>query len=291
METQYFSRPEGKLAYSDYGGNGEPVIMLPGMGALRSEYRYLAPILSDAGYRAITVDLRGQGESSVPWKSYDVPSVGKDILELIEYLNVGAAHVIGTSFAPSAIVWAAAEQPERIKSMVLISPFVRQVKNNPFIQAMFWFMLNNPLRVHTWGMYYSSFYPTAKPPDFKNYMAQLMENLKEPNRFEAVKALGASSRQPSEERLGQLRSPSLVIMGTKDPDFPDPAAEGKIVAESICGALALIDGAGHYPQTEMPEKTSAAVIDFLKHCGPRWSYSADESLVVDNLAFSINITP
>jgi pimeloyl-ACP methyl ester carboxylesterase len=70
MQTQYLERPEGRLAYSDYGGNGLPVLMLPGMGALRSEYRYLAPRLSEAGYRAITVYLRGHGESSAPWKTY-----------------------------------------------------------------------------------------------------------------------------------------------------------------------------------------------------------------------------
>ena len=100
MQTQYFERPEGTLAYSDYGGSGELVLMLPGMGALRSEYRYLAPKLSEAGYRAVTVDLRGHGDSSVPWQIYDVPSVGDDILALIEHLNAGAAHVIGTSFSP-----------------------------------------------------------------------------------------------------------------------------------------------------------------------------------------------
>jgi len=67
VQTQYFKRDEGTLAYSDYGGTGELVLMLPGMGALRSEYRYLAPQISAAGYRAVTVDLRGHGESSVPW--------------------------------------------------------------------------------------------------------------------------------------------------------------------------------------------------------------------------------
>ena len=68
MQTQYFKRPEGTLAYTDYGGSGEPVLMLPGMGALRAEYRFLAPRLSAAGFRAVTVDLRGHGESSVPWQ-------------------------------------------------------------------------------------------------------------------------------------------------------------------------------------------------------------------------------
>jgi len=66
MQTHHFERPEGTLAYSDYGGNGQLVLMLPGIGALRSEYRYLAPRLSEEGYHAVTVDLRGHGESSVP---------------------------------------------------------------------------------------------------------------------------------------------------------------------------------------------------------------------------------
>ena len=61
VQTQYFERPQGTLAYSDYGGSGELVLMLPGMGALRSEYRYLAPKLSETGYRTVTVDLRGCG--------------------------------------------------------------------------------------------------------------------------------------------------------------------------------------------------------------------------------------
>ena len=37
LKTQYLKRPEGTLAYSDYDGRGELVLMLPGMGALRSE--------------------------------------------------------------------------------------------------------------------------------------------------------------------------------------------------------------------------------------------------------------
>lgn len=269
MQTQYFEHLEGTLAYSDYGGNGQLVLMLPGMGALRSEYRFLAPRLSEAGYRAVTVDLRGQGESSVPWKTYDVPSVGDDILTLIEHLNVEAAHVIGTSFAAAPAVWAAAERPDRIRSLVLIGAFVRHAKINPIMNALLWFMLNNPWRVRMWAMYYGTLYPTQKPADFKDYLSQLTENMKQPGRFDAAVALGNSSRQPSEARLGQVKVPTLVIMGTKDPDFPDPAAEGKYIAEQTGSKLELIEGAGHYPQTEMLDKTAPIVIDFLKQSVPK----------------------
>lgn len=265
MQTHYFKHAEGTLAFSDNGSDGQSVLMLPGMGALRSEYRFLAPELSQAGYRSVTVDLRGQGESSVPWRTYDVPSVGSDILALIEHLNAGPAHIIGTSFAPAAAVWAAVERPESVRSLVLINPFVRTAKINPVMQVLFWLMLNNPWRVRTWGMYYGTLYPTRKPADFQDYIKHLMDNLAEPGRFEAVKKLGSSTRLPSAERLTRVKVPTLVIMGTKDPDFPDPAAEGRIVAEQTGGTLALVEGAGHYPQTEMPEQTAPLILDFFGH--------------------------
>ncbi len=59
MEPRFFKRPEGTIAYDDSQEDGQVVIMWPGMGALRSEYRYLAPALVEAGYRVVTADLRG----------------------------------------------------------------------------------------------------------------------------------------------------------------------------------------------------------------------------------------
>jgi pimeloyl-ACP methyl ester carboxylesterase len=267
METQYLECPEGTLAYDDYGGNGQLVLMLPGMGALRSEYRFLAPSLFEAGYRPVPVDLRGHGESSVPWKTYDVPSVGNDILALIEHLDAEPAHLIGTSFSAGAVVWAAAERSASVRSLVLIGAFVRNVIINPLMSALFWLMTNNPWRVRFWVMYYGSLYPTHKPPDFKDYLDKLGENMAQPGRFDAALALANSSRQPSEERLKRVKAPALVIMGTKDPDFPDPIAEGNYIVEQTNGILELIEGAGHYPQTEMPKTTSSIVIDFLKRSG------------------------
>jgi pimeloyl-ACP methyl ester carboxylesterase len=267
MQTEYFERPEGVLAYTDYGGSGEPVVMLPGMGALRSEYRFLAPKLHDAGYRAVTVDLRGHGESSVPWERYDIPSVGGDILAMIDHIGAGPAHVIGTSFTPGAVVWAAAERPEQVRSLVLIGAFVRDAKINPLMKPVLWLMMNNPWRVRTWGMFYRSLYPTRKPYDFDAYLDELMANLAQPGRFEANKALGDSSRRPSEERLPRVKAPTLVVMGTKDPDFPNPAAEAEYIAAQTHGTVAMIDGAGHYPQTEMPDDTGPVILDFLRSTG------------------------
>lgn len=45
--------------------------------------------------------------------------------------------------------------------------------------------------------------------------------------------------------------------------FADPAEEGTYVAEKTGGRLEMIDGAGHYPQRETPEKTASMLIEFL----------------------------
>ena len=233
MQAQYFMRAEGTLAYSDYGGDGPLVLMFPGMGALRSEYRYLAPKLSEAGYHAVSVDLRGLGESSVPWNRYDVPSIGGDILALVNYLDAGPAHLICTSKACGSGVWAAAEHPDSFRSLMLIGAFARDVTINPVMGVLFWLMMHNPWRVRLWTMYYGTIYPSRKPADFADYLRALRDNLAQPGRFTASNAIGTASLQPSEERLQQVRFPTLIIMGTKDPDFPDAVAEGKYLAQQI----------------------------------------------------------
>jgi pimeloyl-ACP methyl ester carboxylesterase len=264
METQFFTRPDGTIAYDDSQGDGELVIMLPGMGALRSEYRFLAPALADAGYRTVAADLRGHGESSVDWAQYSLPAVGQDILALIDHLDAGPAHVIGTSFSPGAAVWAAAEQPEAFRSLVLIGAFVRDTPPG-FMKSMSQsILLKGPWKVPAWGMFYKTLYPTRTPDDFDAYLADLKVNLREPGRFDAVMGLGFSPKTESEQRLDQVTTPALVVMGTNDPDWPDPEAEARFMAGALNAELAMIEDAGHYPQTEMPEKVTPVILDFLK---------------------------
>jgi pimeloyl-ACP methyl ester carboxylesterase len=257
VQTRYLNCEGGKIAYSDYGSTGQAVVMIPGMGALRSEYRYLTPKLSEAGFRGVTLDIRGHGESSVP-------SVGSDILTLIDHLSVGAAHLVGTSKSAGAVVWAATELPKSVRSVVLISPFVHQVKVNPIMKSLFWIMMHNPWKVQAWVSYYNTLYPTFKPEDFQVYLSQLRNNLSEPGRMKAVNAYGNASLKDVETRLRRLKVPTLVVMGTKDPDFPEPVSEARGVAKDTGGVIELIEGAGHYPQTEMPEKTNPIIVDFLK---------------------------
>jgi pimeloyl-ACP methyl ester carboxylesterase len=264
MKTKYLHRPDGKIAYDDSETEGELVIMLPGVGALRSEYRYLAPLLQQAGYRVVTADLRGHGESDANFSDYSLQAVGQDILALIDHLDAGPAHVIGTSFSPGAAVYAAAEQPQVIRSLVLIGPFVRDPQTSSFQKLLTALMLAGPWKVSAWGAYYKTLYPSGQPADYDQYIDQLKDTLRQPGKFDAFKTMAMASKIESEKRLGQVHAPVLVVMGTQDPDWPDPAAEAAWIADRLDAETILIEGAGHYPQTEMPEQTNPRIVGFLQ---------------------------
>jgi pimeloyl-ACP methyl ester carboxylesterase len=79
----------------------------------------------------------------------------------------------------------------------------------------------------------------------------------------ALQAMLRAPKSDVEARLGAVRAPTLVVMGTKDPDFPDPAAEAAIVAGLLHGAVAMVEGVGHYPHAEAPEVAAPLILGFL----------------------------
>lgn len=263
MKTSYLKREGGQIAFDDSHEGEEPVLMWPGMGTLRSEWRFLAPAVVEAGYRVITADLRGQGQSSAGWADYSIAANGQDFLALIEHLDIGPVHAVGNSFSPGAMVWAAVEKPDAFRSLTLIGPWVRDAKQTFFQKLATAVLLNGPWKVMGWAMFYKTLYPSQKPPDMDVYLEQLKINLREPGRFEALKGLGFSPKTASEKRLGRVNKPALVVMGTKDPDWPDPVAEATWIADQLSAELLLVEDAGHYPMTEMPQKVIPGVLSFL----------------------------
>jgi pimeloyl-ACP methyl ester carboxylesterase len=216
----------------------------------------------------VTIDLRGHGESSTGWDDYTTAAVGSDIVALLHMLDAGPAVLIGTSAGAGASAWAAAEAPALVRGLVLIGPFVRSMPPASALDAAVqWAMVNvllaRPWGAALWGSYYGSLYPSTKPADLASYRKALTANLNERGRLEAVQAMFRDTKADIEARLGEVTAPVLVVMGTKDPDFKDPAAEARTVAERLGGSVLLIEGAGHYPHAELPEQVGPAIISFL----------------------------
>jgi pimeloyl-ACP methyl ester carboxylesterase len=256
-------RPDGTIAYELLGDERAPlVVCVPGMGDLRAEYRFLAPRLVDAGYRVATIDVRGHGESSTDFADVSAAAVGSDVVALLGELGPGA--VVGTSMAAAAAVWAAAEAPQLVRAIVLCGPFVRDFPTGIAVRTLMAIAFARPWGAAAWSAYYKSLYPTSPPADLAAYRRRLRANLKERGRFDALKRMLAASKQPCEARIPEVKQPALVVMGSRDPDFKDPAAEGRLVADRLRGELLMVEGAGHYPHAEMPDVVAPAIVAFLK---------------------------
>ena len=255
---------DGYIAYDDSGGSGPILICVPGLGDLRQQYRLLAPRLEAGGLRVVTMDVRGHGQSSVDWPEYSAASVGADIVALIHLLGAKKVYVVGNSMAGAAAVWAAAEAPGAIAGIVLIDPFVREMPTSISMTAFLTVAMQRPWGPSFWSMYYGSLYKSAPPPDLRAYREALVANLTEPGRIEAVKAMIFASKSSCEARIPQVRAPVLVVMGSRDSDFDDPAAEAKWVADHLHGKKRMIAGAGHYPHVEYPDIVAAATGAFIE---------------------------
>ncbi|HJT56025.1 MAG TPA: alpha/beta hydrolase [Ktedonobacteraceae bacterium] len=273
MSTKFLTVSGGTIAYDDQG-TGPLVLCIPSMGDVRQEYRFLVPQLVGAGYRVVTMDVRGHGESSANWPDYSVAAVGADALALIRHLQAGPALIVGASMAAGASVWAAAEEPDLVAGMVLIGPFVHDIGPLWPGRILFSVLFAWPWGRAVWMRYFSTLYPTRHPSDWQAYLQGLRRNLGEPGRMSALRHMIRASKKASGDRVDKVQVPALVIMGTRDPDFKQPSQEAQWVGNALHAPVHMIEGAGHYPHAEMPEQIVPLLLSFFKKEEESLSYGA-----------------
>jgi len=262
----FLSRPEGRIAYSD-AGSGPLVVAVPGMGDLRSTYDDVVPALVDAGYRVVVADLRGHGDSDTTFRAHGDDATGSDLLALIEHLDAGPAVLLGNSMGASAAVWAAAERPDLVRGLILLSPYLRQPGSPGLRNVMgivYRALLTRPWGAAFWGSFYSSITKGRRSPRHAEHVAAVRGALREPGRLRSFRDLAvALDHSVVEARLADVQAPALAIVGAIDPDFSDPAAELAWITDTIDAHGVLVPSVGHYPQHQAPDVVVPAALEFL----------------------------
>ncbi len=263
--TRYLELPDGILAYDDTG-QGPLIVATPAMLDVRSELRFLVPLLVDAGFRVVTVDQRGMGETSGDWPEYGSIPLAHDLIALIRHLGAGPAVIYGTSNGAAAGVYVAAEEPELVRGLVLAAPFVRDGKMSWFQRRLMGIMRIPFLTLPIYMSYFPKWEPKQpRTADFDDHVAKLKANLGQASRRNVIIAyLLQQTHREAEARLGKVTVPSLVIMGTADVDWPDPEAEARWIVSRLGSELLLLEGAGHHPHVECPTEVAQAVGAFAE---------------------------
>lgn len=261
-DVRSLHRPEGTVAYQ-FSGTGPLIICVPGMGDLRSSYRLLQPELIAAGYRVALMDLRGHGDSDCSFSEYgDIPTAG-DIEALIAELG-GPAILVGNSMAAGSAVLVAARHPELVSGLVLIGPFVRDPATSAFMRLATRALMARPWAAAAWNLYLPKLYAGTRPADFTEYRAAVSTAMRRPGYAKAFSLTTRTRHHDAEQALASVASPTLVVMGEQDPDFPDPAAEAGWIAGQLDGQLLMVPESGHYPHSQRPDLIGPAVTAFAR---------------------------
>jgi pimeloyl-ACP methyl ester carboxylesterase len=265
--ASFLDRPEGRIGY-DIGGDGPLVVLVPGMGDLRSAYRFLAPALRQEGYRVACTDLRGHGDCDATFTSYGDVETADDIIALIEELE-GPAVVVGNSMGAGAAAYAAAERPDLISGLVLVGPFVRNGKTTAMQRVLLRVAMARPWAAMSWNSYLPKLYKGQLPVDFDEYRRTVVASLRRPGYAKSFSLTTRTDHAMAESRLGEVAAPTMVVMGELDPDFPDPHAEAEWISHTLHASVVMVPDAGHYPQSQQPDITTKSVLSFLEEVDHR----------------------
>jgi pimeloyl-ACP methyl ester carboxylesterase len=255
-------RPGGSVAF-EVTGSGPLIVCVPGMGDLRSSYRFVQSELATAGYRVALMDLRGHGDSDATFGEYGDLATAGDIPALISELG-GPAVIVGNSMAAGSAVLVAAKHPELVSGLVLVGPFVRE-QGTPAAKRLLLRAMVTPLwAAAAWSAYLPKLYAGTKPQDLDSYRTSVKAAIQRPGYAKAFSLTTRTRHDAAAAAIGSVTAPTLVIMGELDPDFPNPREEASWIADQLPGEVLMVSDAGHYPQSQRPDLVGPAIAAFAR---------------------------
>lgn len=218
-------------------------------------------------YRVITFDLRGFGQTAMAAGEY---SNADDLEAVMDALGVEKAALVGCSMGGSAAINFALRNPQRALALVPVCSGVEgyEVEDTEGSLAL-WTQAQEARRQGDFECYAEAVCrlwvdgprrkPEAVEPGVRAFVKEMLRT--------SFDTPGKSGKQvvPSPlmvNRLGEIRTPTLVIAGREDVPEMTPHIQ-KLSAEIQGARLAVIEGAGHLPGLEQPAEFNRLLDDFL----------------------------
>jgi aminoacrylate hydrolase len=250
--------------YYEEHGSGEPLLLVPGLGGVGASFFKQIPELS-RHYRVIVHDHRGCGQSDQPVMAYSVEQMTRDVLQLMDRLNIEQAHVLGHSTGGAIGQIIAIEQPKRLKKLILSSTWTHC---DGFFKRIF--EARHALLKHTEPLSYLRGTTAVLYPAW--WVAQNDAMLAQQERDQAasfppvevvLSRIEAIMRFDRREQLSRIRTPTLVSVAIDD--NVTPAYYSEALVKAIPGARPKVfEKGGHLPYHIIDRQYTQTVLDFLK---------------------------
>lgn len=261
-----------ELQYEDYGA-GKPVVLIHGWPLSGRSWENQVPALIEAGYRVITYDRRGFGNSSQPWGGYDYDTFAADLDKLLQHLDVREITLVGFSMGGGEVArYLGTYGSDRVAKAVLASavpPYLFKSDDNPAgaldDDAIAGFQAGvKSDRLAFLEQFTTNFFSAGeelKVSEAQREYARDIAALASPKG--TLDCIDAFGRTDFRADLDKLTVPTLVIHGDADAIVPFEAS-GKRSAETIVNSdLVVIEGGPHGINASHAEQFNQALLDFL----------------------------
>jgi len=253
------------IYYEEHGTGPETIVFSHGL--LWSGYMFHDQVdaLKDR-YRCITFDHRGQGKSEVTKGGYEIDDLYEDAVALIEKLECAPCHFVGLSMGGFVGLQIGVRRPDLQKTLTLIESSPNPIDKDSVTRYRLlgfvarWIGISVVAKPTMEIMFGQKFLNDLGRVDLNTeWKEQLLAN----DRIGITRALsGVIHWKGVAEQLGQIKTPTLIIVG--DQDIALPKKESEIMHKGIPDSkLVIIPGAGHTSSVEEPEAVTGALVGFL----------------------------
>ena len=258
-------------------GDGPDVLLLHGLGGAKSSFFDAAATLSRR-YRVHALDLPGFGASSKPTTApYTARWFAETVLDTMDALGIERAHVVGNSMGGRIAIELGLRSPERVRSLGLLCPAVAFVKRtyHPVVRLMRPELGLLPHRFarekvaeHFWGLFADAdgIDPSVADvvvDEFQRIYSSAGGRIAFLSAARNIYLEAPYGRNGFYGRLSRLEPPALFVWGSHDRVIPP--AFGRHVERWLPSAeQVVLDGCGHVPQVERPERTAELLEDLFE---------------------------
>lgn len=239
----------------DVTGDGPAALLLHSSVADRRMWDPQVRPLADAGYQVVRCDFRGFGDTPAGRFYRDAD----DVRDLLDGLGIGSAHVVGSSMGGRVAQELAARRPERVDTLVLLCPGMKDAPTTPdileFVREEDELLARGELdRVAE--LYVRLFVG----PEADERARVRMRGMRR-HSLDVQNAFGTPPRQPEVVvDLGLVSTPTVVVSGAYDLRYFQDIAE--VLAARITGARHIrLPWAGHLPGVERPAAITELLLD------------------------------
>ena len=253
---------DGELNYLLEGPAAAPVLLLSNSLGTDLHMWDVQMAALTQHFRVLRYDTRGHGQSLVSEGPYSIEQNGRDLLALLDALDIPKAHFCGLSMGGLIGQWLAINAAPRIERLVLCNTAAKIGSPevwNPRIDSVLagGARAMRELRDASIARWFTAAFAEAQPQRVEPVVGMLAQTSPAGYAANCAAVRDADFR----EQLGAIKAPTLIVCGSADP--VTTVADGRFMAERIAGAQLLELHAAHLSNVEAGVAFSRRVLDFL----------------------------